>query len=363
MKRRTFVTAMTGVAAGAGLTGAGRAFAAPAGGGQPRIVPAFQEALPPAGWDDGLAHPIPYPAPAPGAGKERALVLGGGGLYLIAFYVGYFTELQKLGLDVSNADLIVGTSAGAIGGAMLAGGKIGDLGQELDAFSQFPWLLTKLLPPTKPTTAQLRASQMSVSTKEATPASIQAIGHAAMAANNPDGPDRYLDMVEQVLGFTEWPSPALHTTSNDCYTGERLVVSAESNIPVHVACAASSSLPGQIGPTWLNDRLCMDGGICQTSTHADVAAGAKRALVISLTDGGPEAVEQGLRTSGMPNTLQQEVKDLEAGGTKTMLVVVGLLPGIDKIDSIMDPKYIAPVMAMGQQRASADLEKLKAFWA
>ena len=106
----------------------------------------------------------------------------------------------------------------------------------------------------------------------------------------------------------------------------------------------------------------MDGGICQTSTHCDVVAGAKRALVVSLTDGGPDAVEQGLRTSGMNNTLQQEVADLRAGGTETMLVVAGLEPGSTKIDSIMDPRSIAPQIAFGKQRATADLEQVKAFW-
>jgi NTE family protein len=131
---------------------------------------------------------------------------------------------------------------------------------------------------------------------------------------------------------------------------------------VDVACAASSSLPGQIGPTWLQDRLCMDGGICQTSTHCDVVAGAQRALVVSLSDGGPDAVAQGLRTSGMPNSLQQEMADLQAGGTETMLVVAGLEPGSTKIDSIMDPKSIAPQIAFGKQRAREDLEKLEAFW-
>ncbi len=106
----------------------------------------------------------------------------------------------------------------------------------------------------------------------------------------------------------------------------------------------------------------MDGGICQTSTHGDVVAGVKRALFISLTDGGPQAVAQGLRVSGMPNTLQQEIRDLEAGGTKTMLVVVGLLPRVEKVDSLMDPKWIAPLLKYGHERGLVDAAKMKAFW-
>ena len=114
---------------------------------------------------------------------------------------------------------------------------------------------------------------------------------------------------------------------------------------------------------WLGDRLCMDGGICQTSTHSDVVAGVKRALIISLSDGGPQAVTQGLRTSGMPNTLQQEIRDLEAGDTRTMLTVAGLMPGVDRIDSIMDPKWIAPMLKYGHERGLAELPKVKALWA
>ena len=171
-----------------------------------------------------------------------------------------------------------------------------------------------------------------------------------------------MDVLKNILLRTEWPSAKLYTTAIDCYTGERLVVSQRAGIPINVACAASSSLPGALGPTWLQDRLCMDGGICQTSTHSDVVKGVKRALVISLSDGGSDAVKLGLRTSGMPNTLQQEIKDLESGGTKTRLVVCGLLPGQTSVNSIMDPQWIAPMLKYGYERGLADTSEMKKFW-
>jgi NTE family protein len=184
-----------------------------------------------------------------------------------------------------------------------------------------------------------------------------------MGANNPAGPDVYYRVMEEVIGITEWPSPKLHTTANDCYTGERLIVSSEDGIPINVACASSSSLPGQMGPTWLKNRVTMDGAMSSSNTHADVVAGVKRALVFSLTDGGPEAVKQHLTNIGIPNSLKQEMQYLEDGGTKTMLVVVGMLPGMTTMTSNMDPQYIAPAMAYGKQRATEDLDKIKAFWA
>lgn len=318
-------------------------------------------AAPGAGWDDGLAHPIPY-QPHLGAGKQRGLVLGGGGAYLVSWMIGYFHGLKEKGVDLATADIAVGTSAGSLAGATLLGGNLWRLSAEMDFLGRFPKLFSKLVPTTAPNASQTRARTIANTATQADPATIQKIGRAAMAARNPDGSDKYYETVRHLIGEAKWPSPKLHTTANDCYTGERIVVSAAADIPIDVACAASSSLPGSMGPTWLKDRLCMDGGICQTSTHSDVVAGVERALIISLSDGGTDAIKQGLRTSGLPNTLQDEVKTLQGQGTKTVLKVVGLLPGLTSIDSIMDPKYIEPCLKNGRERAFADADEMRAFW-
>jgi len=320
-----------------------------------------QISLSTAKWTDNLAHPIPYQN-GPGVGKQRGLVLGGGGMYLLAWNIGYFHAMKKNGVDMNMADVIVGTSAGSIAATILTSGTLDRFQTELDFFAEFPKVFMKLVPAMKSNLSQTRARHMAVSAKDTSLATIQAIGHAAMAANNPDGTDKHFKVMKDVLLRTQWPSPKLHTTAIDCYTGERLVVSQSSGIPVNVACAASSSLPGALGPTWLHDRMTMDGGICQTSTHSDVVAGVKRAVVFSLSDGGPDAVKLGLRTSGMPNTLQQEVKDLESSGTQTKLIVCGLLPGQSSVNSIMDPKWIGPMMKYGYERGLADVPMMKTFW-
>ena len=331
-------------------------------------VQAQQPATPPgtadggaAPWDDGLAHPIPY-QPAPGAGKERGLVLGGGGIYLASWMAGYMQALKSKGVDLATADVIVGTSAGSLIGAMLTSGHLWRFGVELDIFTEFPKIFTLIVPTMAPNASQIRARHIADTAVAADPATIQAIGRGAMAARNTDGPSDYFNAVKRVIGVEKWPSPKLHTTANDCYTGERIVVSADDGIEVNHACAASSSLPGSMGPTWLKNRLCMDGGICQTSTHSDVVAGVKKALIISLTDGGADASKIGLRTSSLPNTLQQEVSDLKAQGTEVILKVVGLMPGATRVDSLMDPKWIGPCLKNGNERGLADIEEMKAFW-
>ncbi len=52
----------------------------------------------------------------------RALVLGGGGITGIAWELGLLAGLRRDGVDLGDADLIVGTSAGAFVGALVATG-------------------------------------------------------------------------------------------------------------------------------------------------------------------------------------------------------------------------------------------------
>ena len=62
---------------------------------------------------DGLARPIDFGATY-GAGHRRAVVLGGGGVVFVAWLTAYLAELARRGVDVQQADLVVGTSAGAV---------------------------------------------------------------------------------------------------------------------------------------------------------------------------------------------------------------------------------------------------------
>ena len=362
--RRNFLkTTSAGVVGFAGLAGLeANATSAPSKEiiAQVKALEARKDLASTADWNDHLAHPIPYKNPD-AQGKERGLALGGGGMPLIAWYAGYFTALKKQGIDLSSADVMVGTSAGAVMAAMLKAGHLWRLADEIDFFADFPTLLGKMMPAVELNPSQKRAIHLDVTAKDAFPQTIQGIGRAAMASLNLDGVSKYYEVTKKLLTSSEW-AQGVFITANDCYTGERIVVSKANNLPINVACAASSSLPGQLGPTFLKDRLCMDGGICQTSTHSDVIAGVKRAIVISLGDGTINEQRQGLRTSTMPNTVNQEVKDLEAGGTKTKHIVVGLPPGISKVENLVDPKWIAPFLKYGNDRGIADAQMMKAFW-
>jgi NTE family protein len=289
-----------------------------------------------------------------GKGKDRGLALGGGGEYFAAWMLGFAHGLHAQGVPYEMPDVIVGTSAGSVVGSTIAGGHLERLTREFDFFGDFPRILAHLVPTPKPNPSQVRAVEICRSVTDGSVQTIQAIGRGAMAARNP--PVSHLqEMVKVLTGNLSWPSPKFHATTMDCYTGERLVVSEANNIPISDAVSASMSLPGIFGPTWIGDRICMDGGMSPTSTHSDLLAGAKRAMVVSLTDGTPGS---GPRFSAIPNDLSQEIKNLEAAGTKTLLIAAN--PGQV---NLVSPAEIGPALRAGYDRAVKEADRVKAFWA
>jgi NTE family protein len=304
-------------------------------------------------FDDGLAIPLPA-NPSLGKGKNLALVLGGGGEYFAAWMLGFAQGLHENGVTYEMPDVIVGTSAGSVVGSTLAGGHLQWLAREFDFFGEVPKLLEALVPTPAPNASQRRAHELCNTATNAGIDTIQAIGRGAMAARNPSV-ENLQRMISILTRNSSWPSPKFHAVTMDCYSGERLVVSAGSDVPISHAASASMSLPGIFGPTWIKDRLCMDGGMSPSSTHSDLVAGAKRAVVVSLTDGEPGS---GPRFSSMPNTIRQEIKTLEAAGTRTMLIAAN--PG--KVD-LVSPEEIKPAMQLGYDRGVREAGNIKAFWA
>jgi NTE family protein len=304
-------------------------------------------------FNDNLAVPIPA-NPSLGKGKDRALALGGGGEYFAAWMLGSFYGLNASGVPYEAPDVIVGTSAGSFVGSTITGGHLTRLTGEFDFFGRFPKLLADLVPVPDPNPSQTRARQLCKIVDSASVETIQAIGRGAMAARNP-AVSKLQRMIGVLTANRFWPSPKFHATTMDCYTGERLVISADSKIPVTHAVSASMSLPGIFGPTWVGDRICMDGGMSASSSHSDIIAGARRALVVSLTDGTSGS---GPRFSNIPNDLQQELRAVEAAGTKTLLIAAN--PGQV---NLVSPSEILPALKAGYDRGVKEAPQVKAFWA
>ena len=314
--------------------------------------------------NDGLVFPIPsIPTVSDLAkGRDRTLALGGGGEYYLAWYCGFFHGLYHQGLDMNSlSEMVVGTSAGSYMGSSLTSGHFLRLRSEFKFFGHFPSLFAKLTPLSSSNASQQRAVKLSAAAKDGEISTLQTIGRAALAADNRVNGDAVSPRLIWMLtgdSRTDWPVAKIYTSAVDCYTGERLIVSQtaarKNGISLARGAAASSSLPGVIGPTLLGQRYAMDGAICSNAAHVDVVAGSKRAIVITITDGITPPFY-----TGVPHRHADYIKKVEATGTKVLWIIAN--PPTDI--SLLDPKQIEPALHSGYERAKTEAPKIKAFWA
>jgi NTE family protein len=303
--------------------------------------------------DATLPWPISFEAKY-GAGKEHAIVLGGGGVYFVAWQVSYLNGLMKRGVALEKAEIIIGTSAGSLVASILAGGGLKRFGKQVDWIAKVPALVHLLAPASNFHPSQVRALNMFRAADNSRPETIQAIGHAALAAMTPSAAE-----MRRSTGFAiasrGWPSPALHISTVDTYTGERLIITQDAQVSAIRAAAASSAVPGIFTPQPIHDRRCMDGGVSGSGSHCDVVAGAKRALVVALGAGLTQSVAT---MTIQPNSLDDEVAALEASGTATMV------RGPREVDlaKLMDPQAVPEAIAMAEEQAAEDALVMADFW-
>lgn len=308
---------------------------------------------------------VPYPAANPmGAGVDRAIAFGGGGEWFTAWCLSYIHTLAGHGVDLSNAELTVGTSAGSVASALLTAGQAEAAFAQWTQIAAHPEVLAEAVKVAAPTPSQLRALGALADATDTEPETVREIGRAAMAAHNQPAAEYQAAAARLLGGMTGWPSPAYHATAVDCYTGERLIIGPDSGVTVVEAAAASTSLPGTAGPTWLGDVLAMDGGVSHSSTHADILVGAKRVIIFTLMSLTPEQVAAmpktpfGLAEKAHPGNANTEKAMIEAAGGKAFVVAGNPPAGIN----FMDPSLLADAIARGAAQAEADLAEVSALW-
>jgi NTE family protein len=276
-----------------------------------------------------IFHVIHLPGPAvsaqgafmhtPTSPRERALVLGGGGSTGNAWLIGVIAGLSAAGLDVTAADLIVGTSAGSTAAAQVTGGTPDELfAAVLDA--QMPQRPQR--PDGSPGSASGRARTKSVpSYLERTNALIAAasdaadmrrrLGAAALAmedASDGSWSARWRETVAARLPSQRWPSQLVRITAVNARTGDPVVFDRESNVDLvdAVAASCSSGLPYGIG----DDRY-LDGGY-RRNENADLAAGYRRVLVLSPFGGRTRMpLEWGMQLEAQVDELSEQGSAVE----------------------------------------------------
>ncbi|MFQ6331964.1 patatin-like phospholipase family protein [Nocardia sp. CWNU-33] len=208
------------------------------------------------------------------AGTPRtAVVLGAGGVVGTAWMAGLLTGLRRHGVDLASADLIVGTSAGAIAGAILA------TGEPMQRLATLPARTQQRSAPID--TAHPRLGEVFAILREPgqQPATARRrVGELALTIGTGD-PTEQIERMRRLIGVSEWPDRDLRITVVDAETGESTVWDRHSGVPLPTAVAASTAFPGAQPPIPVDGRYYIDGGL-RSATNADLASGAETLVVI-----------------------------------------------------------------------------------
>ena len=280
------------------------------------------------------------------ADSTRGLVLAGGGVTGIAWELGLLAALADAGVDVTGADLVVGTSAGAAVGAQVTSGT--PLA-ELEA--------AQLAPPgeSKEIAVELdieafRKEMAELIAGASGPDDARArVGHMALEAKTvPEEVRRAV--IAARLPVHDWPTQRLLLTVVDAETGAWSALDATSGIDMVDAVAASCAVPGVWPPVTIGGRRYVDGGV-RSLTNADLATGCDRVLVIvplAMLDEQRTQLEDELAALG-PGVAVLVVEADDAS-----LAAIGPNP--------LDPAARAGVARAGRAQAGALVDRVGAFW-
>lgn len=268
-------------------------------------------------------------------------MLGGGGITGIAWELGMIAGLRRAGVDLTGADVIVGTSAGAYVGALIATGV--DLDEAVADAARVEVELSPRID------AGLIAQGFAVlSDPTLGPRQIRArLG--ALARRAPVGDDAvHVDRFAANLPVHTWPAdPRLVITAVDTGTGELTAWDAGDRVPLPAAVAASCALPGVFPPVRIGDGYFMDGGV-RSVTNADLARGADAVVILAPTSGlfrsSPRAELAGLGVRRGMVLAPDDAARAAIGG------------------NILDPRRRGPALAAGKAQAAGVAAAVAEAW-
>jgi NTE family protein len=275
---------------------------------------------------------------------DTALVLGSGGITGVAWELGLLTGLAAQGVDLSAADLVIGTSAGALVAAQITSGTgLTELYQaQLNPRVQVSggmsrqlilrYALALCLPGT-PTRARIR------------------LGRIALASPELAETERR-DVIGAWLPSHEWPSRRLLITAVDADSGKFTAFDGASGATLIEAVSASCAVPGVWPPVQINGRRWMDGGM-RSAANADLAAECRRIVVLAPI----------WRGFGVMAGVPRQCKRLRRRGQRAVAVVVPDSAAQAAIGpNLLDASRGGPAAQAGHAQAAAAATQIAAVW-
>jgi NTE family protein len=269
---------------------------------------------------------------------SRALVLAGGGVTGIAWEIGVLLGLRDVGIDLTQADLVVGTSAGAAVGAQVRSGTdLGDLfdrqraddHHEIDPAMDLDALIALF-------------TEVGDFTRGIDEAARRKVGTFAKQAKTVSLAERRA-VIAWRLPSHEWPEQELRVTAVDADNGELVVLDRTSGVDLVDAVAASCCVPGVWPPVPLLGRTLIDGGI-RSLANLDLAAGHEDVLAIV-----PMALEP------LRRAVEREADALRQSGAVVQLVFADDTSTEQMGPNALDPAMRRPAAEAGRRQGRLGL--------
>jgi NTE family protein len=293
------------------------------------------------------------------AAGARALVLGGGGSAGNAWLIGVIAGLFDAGLDVTEADLIIGTSAGSTAAAQITSATPTQL--LADILSAVPRPQTAPVGSDGgrvpgPVADHMERTSRIIAAAEDAADMRRRLGAAALemdAASDGSGQTRWRATVAARLPSQRWPERTVLITAVDASTGEPVVFDRHSGVDLVDAVAASCASGFAYG---IGGSRYIDGGYRSNAENADLAAGYARVLVLSPFGGRSRApVEWGMH-------LATQVDELRARGSRVETIFPDSNSRAAFGDNVMDLSTRPPAARAGHNQGRALAEQLTEFW-
>ena len=288
----------------------------------------------------------------------RALVLSGGGPVGIAWEAGVAAGLAGSGVDLSEADFVVGTSAGSVVGAQIA------LGRDMDSVVQRYRTSGDARGEGRPVAARgasaermqaLMTAFTELFTSDAPPEARRAkIGKLALEAETV-GEEAFVDNF-RYLGGEVWPS-RFSCTACDAVSGEFVVWNEAAAVDLVRAVASSCAVPAIFPPITIDGRRYIDGGM-RSPTNADLAKGHDRVVVLSLfpADGAQGAMD------GFRRAFNDELEVLRADGAAVEVIAPDAAASAAFGMNLMDPSVAPAAADAGRAQGERLADGIRTFW-
>ncbi|HEY1550507.1 MAG TPA: patatin-like phospholipase family protein [Kofleriaceae bacterium] len=272
---------------------------------------------------------------------SKALVLAGGGVAGIAWLLGAIESLGEAGVNLADADVIIGTSAGANCAAQIGTGQLAAAIAMQEQATSSEIAVQVDLAALWAKFAEL--AQGATSEREV----MQRYAAYALSASTVGEAERKVAVAAR-LPVKTWPERALKITAVDAQSGELVAFDRDSGVSLLDAVTASSAVPGVWPPATINGRRYCDGGM-RSFSNADLARGQDRVAILV-----PVATSEMIETRLAAERAQLASSFVLAVDAATA-AVIGPNP--------LDPSRRKPALDEGRRQGRAAAHELAAYWA